>query len=63
MLEFLLEAGAEDINVISGPIVHTPDEDSQQEASAEPSIPEPQGAWDHRGERVRVLDEHKSRFM
>lgn len=63
LLELILEALAEDVDVVGRAVVDAPDEDGEQEGGAGPPVPEPERAGHHRAERVRVLHEHEGGLL
>lgn len=62
-LELLLEALAEDVDVVGGAVVDGPAEDDHQVGRRGIAVPEPDRAGQHGQHRVDVLDEHERGFL
>lgn len=62
-LELLLEALAEDIDVVGRPVVDGPGEHAHEEGGRHPAVVEPERAGKHGQHRVRVLDQHEGGLL
>lgn len=63
ILKLLLEPVAEDVDIVSSAIIHTPHKNRHQEPGTRPSIPKPNRARQHRQHRISVLNQHECWFL